>query len=282
MVDLASGSEQVLFETESRDIYDPQVAGKHVVWWASGGDLYVYNLEQKQLETLKFGAVARHAQISEDVMVWEHTPSLLSAEQDIWGYDLEKRRGFPIVTLPGVQSGPLISDRWVLYLDSTDTRAAEWDEALYAIHLDTRETIRLGQVYGRWPHEVSGFYVVDTPWIAWSTGHWSNKPELYLYNLETRQALTVTITPCDASTAQPRRIENLAISGNIVIFTCGQPMGYDIERREFFSIPIYAAMPEAREWWGFGGWSIAGDRIVWVLSSEQESRVYTARIDRHP
>lgn len=282
MLDLASGDERVLFESERRDIYDPQVVGKYVVWWATGGNLYVYNLEQKQLETLRFGTIARHVRLSGNTMVWEHTPHSLSAEQDIWGYDLSKRESFSVVSRPGVQSGPLISERWVLYLDSTDTQAADWDEGLYAIHLDTGETIRLGQVYGRWPHEVLQFYTLDVPWAAWSTGHWSDKPELYLYNLETRQAMTVTVAPCDASTAQPRRVENLAISGNVVIFTCGQPMGYDIDRREFFSVPVYAMMPADGKWWGLEGWSIAGDRIVWVLSSEQESRVYTAQIERRP
>jgi hypothetical protein len=181
-----------------------------------------------------------------------------------------------------VQSGPLISGRWVLYLDSTDAQAADWDEGLYAVHVDTGEAIRLGQVYGRWPHEVSRFYAVNVPWVAWSTGHWSDKPELYLYNLEARQAMTVTVTPCDASTAQLRRVENLAISDNIVIFTCGQPMGYDIERGEFFSIPVYAMRPADGKWWGLEGWNISGDRLVWVLSSDQESRVYTAQIERRP
>lgn len=283
MLDLASGNEQVLFESRSRDIYDPQIGEKYVVWWASGGDLYLYNLERKQLETLRFGAIARHVRLFGNVMVWEHTPSLLSADSDIWGYDLNSRESFPVVSRPGVQSGPLISDRWVLYLDSMDTQAVSWDEGLYAVHLDTGEVIRLGQVYGRWAHEVSQFYALDAPWAIWSTGHWSDNPELYLYNLETRQVVTVTVTPCGASTAQPRRIENLAISGNVVIFTCGQPMGYDIEYGEFFSIPVYTAMPAGSgEWWGFGGWSIAGDKIVWVLSSEQKSRVYTAQIERHP
>ncbi|MGC9084546.1 MAG: hypothetical protein ACP5ME_15400 [Anaerolineae bacterium] len=59
-------------------------------------------------------------------------------------------------------------------------------------------------------------------------------------------------------------------------------MGYDIERGEFFSVPVYAMMPADGKWWGLEGWSISGDRIVWVLSSDQESRVYTARIERRP
>ncbi|MGQ9854494.1 MAG: hypothetical protein ACUVTG_13970 [Candidatus Oleimicrobiaceae bacterium] len=281
MLDLASGNQQLLFESKSRDIYDPQVVRKYVVWWASSGDLYLYNTEQERLETLRFGAIARHVRISGNTMVWEHTPSLLSADSDIWGYDLSNRESFPVVSRPGVQSGPLISGRWVLYLDSTDMQAEEWDKGLYAVHLSTGETIRVGQVYGRWPHEVSQFYAIDAPWVAWTTGYWSANPELYLYNLETRRAYTVPVVPCGASAAQPQRLENLAISGSTAIFTCGQPMGYDIERGVFFSIPIYAAKP-AGEGWGFGGWSIAGDRVVWVLSSEQESRVYTAQIERRP
>lgn len=280
-IDLYSGYERTLFEGREFP-YAPQISGKHVAWVTSR-KLYVYNIEQQTVEEWpEVGESPRQARISGNIIVWEYLPSLLSADSDIWGYDLSSRKGFPIVTRPGVQFGPLISDRWVLYLDSTDTKAVDWDEGLYAVHLDTGEAIRLGQVYGRWRQETSWFYTLDTPWVAWSTGHWSDKPELYLYNLETRQAMTVAVTPCGASIAQPRRVENLAISENIVIFTCGQPMGYDIERGVFFSIPIYAAMPAGGEWWGLGGWSIAGDRIVWVLTSERESRLYTAQIERRP
>ncbi len=281
-LDLPSSEERILFE--GRDIpYVPQISGEHVIWTTSQ-KLYVYSTEQQTVEELpEVGEAPRHARISGDIVAWEYLPNLLSADSDIWGYDLMAKRSFPIVLRPGVQSGPLVSDRWVLYLDSTDTQAVGWDEGLYAVHLDTGEVIRLGQVYGRWPHEVSQFYALDIPWAVWSTGHWSDQPELYLYNLETCQGVTVTVTPCGASTTQPRRVENLAISGNVVIFTCGQPMGYDIERGEFFSIPVYAAMPaDGGEWWGFGGWSISGDKIMWVLSSERESRVYTAQIERRP
>jgi len=281
VLDFPSGDERILFE--GRDIpYDPQASGEHVVW-TTLKELYVYDIEQRTVEELpEVGAAPRRARISGNIVVWEYLPSLLSADSDIWGCDLSNKERFPIVSRPGVQSGPLISERWVLYLDSTDAQAADWNEGLYAIHLDTGETIRLGQVYGRWPHEVSQFYALDVPWVAWSTGDWSDKPELYLYNLETHQAVTVTVTACGASAAQPRRVENLAISENIVIFTCGQPMGYDIERGVFFSIPVYTLMPADGKWWGLEGWSIAGDRIVWVLSSEQESRIYTAQIERRP
>ncbi len=201
-LDLLSSEERILFE--GRDIpYVPQISGEHVIWTASQ-KLYVYSVEQQTVEELpEVGEAPRQAHISGGIVVWEYLPSLLSAGSDIWGYDLRNRRSFPIVSRLGVQSGPLISDRWVLYLDSTDTQAVDWDEGLYAVHLDTGEVIRLGQVYGRWAHEVSQFYALDAPWAVWSTGYWSDNPELYLYNLETRQAITIPVAPCGASTAQP-------------------------------------------------------------------------------
>ncbi len=280
-IDLSLDSEQILFEGHDFP-HDPQIAGEYVIWTTLNG-LYVYNVKERLVEELQqVGEAPWHARISGNIVVWEYLPNLLSADSDIWGYDLSRRESFPVVSRPGVQSGPLISDRWVLYLDSTGTQAPDWEKGLYAVHLDTGETLRLGQVYGRWPHEVSRLYTLDVPWVIWSTGRWSDKPEFCLYNLETRQTVTVTVTPCGASTAQPRGVENLAISGNTVIFTCGQPMGYDIERGVFFSIPAYATMPADGKWWGLEGWSIAGDRIVWVLSSERESRIYTAQIERRP
>ena len=280
-LNLFTGDEQLLFE--ARDpLYAPRMSGEHVTWTTSR-DLYVYSMLNQTTEKLPgVGVAPRRASISGEIVVWEYLPDRLSADWDIRGYDLSSRRSFPIVSRPGGQFGPLISDRWVLYLDSADAQAADWDDGLYAVNLETGETIRLGQVNGRWPYEALRFYAIDAPWAVWSTGHWSDQPELYLYNLETRQAVTVTVTPCEVPNAQPRQVGNLAISGHVVIFTCGQPMGYDFERKAFFSIPVYALRPTDGEWWGLEGWDIAGDRIVWVLSSERESLIYTAQIERRP
>jgi hypothetical protein len=76
-----------------------------------------------------------------------------------------------------------------------------------------------------------------------------------------------------------RRPEYLALSGNTLIFACEQRMGYDIERGVFFSLPVRTPATVSGS---FGGWSISGDRLVWILSpvSGEPDRIYTAEMER--
>jgi len=262
-------------------LYNPHISGEYVTWIASFSQeqiLLAYNLQTNQLSFITRGTSIADADLSGHIVIWRQLED--GRYWHIWGYDLERLTYSKIVTGSRRALRPQISGQWIIYEDWAERDGS--DVSLYLTRVNATEEIRIGEVYAPETQAVPQFYALDVPWVAWSTGHWSDKPELHLYNLETRQVVTVTVTPCGASTAQPRRVENLAISGNVVIFTCGQPMGYDIERGVFFSIPIYATMPADGEWWGLGGWSIAGDRIVWVLSSEQESRVYTAQIERRP
>jgi hypothetical protein len=258
------------------------ISGRFVVWvarWQQQGALFVYDLHTGHLSFTQRETSLADADLSGHIVIWRQLEE--GRYWHILGYDLERQTYLKIVSGPHSALRAQISKGWVIYEDWMERDGS--DVGLYLTCAnDVREKIRLGSVYAPEDQAVPSFYAIDTPWVAWSTGHWSDKPELYLYNLETRQAITVAVTPCGASPAQPRRVENLAISENIVIFTCGQPMGYDIERGVFFSVPIYTAMPPDGKWWGLEGWSISGDRIVWVLTSEQESRVYTAQIERQP
>jgi hypothetical protein len=267
--------------SSERWLYNPHISGEYVTWIASLSQeqiLLAYNLQTNQLSFITRGTGIADADLSDHIVIWRQLED--GRYWHILGYDLERLMYSRIVTGSRRALRPQISGQWVIYEDWAERDGS--DVSLYLTRMDATEEICIGQVYAPEIQAVPQFYALDTPWVAWSTGHWSDRPELYLYNLETRQAVTVTVTPCDASAARPRRVENLALSGNVVIFTCGQPMGYDIERGEFFSVPVYAMMPADGKWWGLEGWSISGDRIVWVLSSDQESRVYTARIERRP
>ena len=256
------------------------VSGRYVVWvarWRRQGTLFVYDLQTNRLSSIARDASLADADLSDHIVIWRQLEE--GRYWHILGYDLERQTYLKIVTGPRGALRPQISGEWVIYEDWTERDGS--DVGLYLTCVDDGEEIRLGSVYAPGDQAVPSFYAIDSPWVGWTTGHWSDAPELHLFNLETHQAYTITVEPCGASASRPRRLGNLAISGGTVIFTCGQPMGYDIEREVFFSIPIYAAKPAGEEW-GFGGWSIAGDRIVWVLSSEQESRVYTAQIEHRP
>jgi hypothetical protein len=125
---------------------------------------------------------------------------------------------------------------------------------------------------------------------------WSSEGELHFYNLDSRSFHTVIAEPCISSAADQResprraRPEDLAISEDIVIFSCSQRMGYDIERDVFFPLPLYTEETRqltAQRQIGFTGWVISGDQLVWVLtessfSPQEHSRIFTAQIERSP
>ncbi|MGB9873257.1 MAG: hypothetical protein ACPLYD_16570, partial [Anaerolineae bacterium] len=90
-LNLSTGDEQLLFEGRE-PLYAPQTSGDHVIWTTSR-ELYIYSIAQRTAETLtEVGVAPRRARISGNVVVWEYLPSLLSADSDIWGYDLSSKK----------------------------------------------------------------------------------------------------------------------------------------------------------------------------------------------
>jgi hypothetical protein len=279
VVDISTGHIQTLVEKSPAWIHDTHISGENVIWTRTEYDgplsvLYVHNLQTDHVFHVAEGAY--DIDISNNVIVWGQLGNMW----DIWGYDLIQQEEFPIITRPGSQTGPLVSGHWVVYRDAGDNN--DTNVALYAANLDTGEDVRVGTVLYSLQQYVPPLYAVDAPWVVWSTGtEWGTEATLYFYNLETRTTYSVPVEACFSSTSRP---EYLALSENTLIFTCGQRMGYDIERDVFFSLPIRT--PRASEG-GIGGWAISGNRLMWIWTKDafgpqEQSHIYTAQIERSP
>ena len=279
-VDLASGKAQILSDKQDQ-INEPRVSGRYVVWTAAY-QLYVYDLEEAQLKQLSFGATIRQARISGHIAVfWEQISGSQGTRAEIHGYDLLAGKDFLINAQPQARA-PEISSDWIVYKAGVEQPSYA---GLWAVNIKTQEDIHLGRVFiDTLDSPYVPLYAIDAPWVAWSRGGQSPSPALYLYNLDTRTAYTVTIPSWGESLSEPSPITinpiYLTMSNRVVIFSgYYQDLGYDIERQVFFSLPTNAP-------YGFDklGWSITGDQLVWVLSSgpygQEESHLYTAKIIR--
>jgi hypothetical protein len=275
-VDLASGKMRQLAEMQEQP-YEPRVSGRYVVW-TTLHELYFYDLETGQSGQLDSGLATRHARISGNVVTWGRNAYA------ILGYNFDNGKSFTVPMQSNVFGAQIeFSGQWVVYqaLVSGPSYAE-----LRAVNIRTQEDIYLGEIFIGTQDSpyVPPLYAIDAPWVAWSRGGQSPSPALYLYNLDTRTAYTVTIPSWGESLSEPSPITinpmYLTMSNRVVIFSgYYQDMGYDIERQVFFSLPTNAP-------YGFDklGWSIAGDQLVWVLSSgpygQEESQLYTAKIIR--
>jgi hypothetical protein len=276
-IDLTSGKSQILSDAQNQ-INEPRVSGRYVVW-TTLHELYFYDLENGQSGQLDSGLATQHARISGNVVVWEHGHN---TGLEIRGHDFLTNKDFLIGTQPHA-AAPEISGDWVVYESGVEQPSYA---GLRVVNIKTQEDIHLGEVFlgtQESPY-VPPLYAIDVPWVAWSRGGQSPSPALYLYNLNTRTTYTVTIPSWGESLSKPSPITinpmYLTMSNRVVIFSgYYQDIGYDIERQVFFSLPTNAP-------YGFDklGWSIAGDQLVWVLSSgpygQEESHIYTTQIIR--
>jgi hypothetical protein len=257
-------------------IHDVHTSNLYTVWIASldqQDTLYMRNTQTGQTSSV-VGEMHRIA-LSGNVVVGEQ----LGDNWNIWGYDIVQNKSFPIVTRKDDQTGPLISGRWVVYRDAADKD--DIGIGLYVINLDTGKDIRLGSVYASSTQYVPPLYAINAPWVAWGTGQWSTQPELHLYNLDTSTPYTITVASCSFR-EQAGRPQHLLISGSLLLFNgCYQDLGYDIEKKVFFSLPTYTPEMQGSSW---AGWSLSGDQLIWIRSSgpygQEESHIYTARIVR--
>ncbi len=276
-IDLGSGEMQILFE-EQTYLQEPRISGDHVIW-TTLKSLYIYNLNSRQLEQKDFGIV-RSARISGDTVVWQ-------SAGDIEGYNLSTGEKFSVANDPNVvESLPLISGEWVVYLTPTSSFSAAH---LWAVNIRTQERIYIAELPLEYQDEEyrDSVYVIDKPLVAWASEN-----ALNLYNLVSHTAYTVPVESCvytrmdssGGSIIENRKPSHLAISENTIIFSCGQQMGYDIELGVFFSLPVHTSEISDSE---FDRWTVLDGRVVWELTEgafgpEEQGHIYTAHIERNP
>jgi hypothetical protein len=262
---------------------DLYISRPYAVWLASQDNRSpLYAQDMRIGQTWSIADDANHIDLSGATVVWNQ---IGGKNLDIWGYDLAQQKRFSVVTDAGVHLGPLISKRWVAFLNLPPGDERNGFEApLDVVNIDSSQVITVGSIWWNIYAYPLSLYAIDAPWVAWSSGPGNKTPDLHFYNLETRTGYTVTVPSCGEFLPNRPPVtgapEYLALSDGTVIFKgCYQDMGYDIEHQVFFSLPTNAP-------YGFDklGWSIAGDQLVWVLSSgpygQEESHIYTAKIIR--
>ncbi|HHY56644.1 MAG TPA: hypothetical protein GYA08_14555 [Chloroflexi bacterium] len=274
-IDLASGQAQRIAGVT--DVAAPQVSSDAIVW-TDENRLHIYDRAKGQIETLQIGALARSPDMSGSVVVWEYMESLnTSGKRGIWAYDLDARQNFPVVF--GAVQRPLVSNRWVVYRnwDKSDELTVPID----ATDLDTGETVEVGrQIWSGKEYVETDSYAIDEKWVAWTSNEWAYTQGLHLFNLETRQSYTATIESCGLSELYPGRLQNLAISAGKVYFRgCYQPLGYDIQQKQFFSLPVEQTVSQYS---GFVDWAFGGDKVILVAltgtDSANQTRIFAATI----
>jgi hypothetical protein len=254
-IDLASGTVQKVVDVS--DIAFPQVSSQYIVWIEQAKLHFYHRISGKQ-GTIEIGEAARNPSLSGSIVVWEYTEHLqTSGERGIWSYDLDSGVDLPVVL--GAMSEPLISGHWVIYMNRDD-----YDEitvGLYGINLETGENFYIGRLQKPTQFYLPSMFALDAPWVVWSEGYASEKPELHLFNLDTRQTMTVPISECSLNSPSARP-DRPVISGSTVLFRgCSQTLGYDIDSGALFSVPISQVPSQPAS---FVGWDFAGGQLTWV------------------
>lgn len=272
-IDLASGATQRLADVS--DVAYPRVSDQYIVW-IEKFKLHFLDRSSGEQGMLEIGESARNPSLSGSIVVWEYTEHLqTSGERGIWSYDLSSGRNLPVAL--GATSDPEISGRWVMYKNRDD-----YDDStvgLYVYNLDSGESFPIGRVQRPTQFYMPPMYAIDVPWVVWSQGDASEKAELHLYNLDSRQAVTVPVPSCILS-ENAGRPEQPLISGTTVLFQgCFQAMGYNIESGGFFSVPINRVHSQPA---AFVNWAFAAGQLTWVSvldpRGQGQTEVWTAPI----
>ncbi len=235
------------------------------------GDLYVYDLHADTILQLPTdNNCPDDASIAGDFVVW-HMMGPLELAFDVWGSNLTTGSVFPITELPGFQHRPKTDGEWVIYMETeTDQKLPHprnIGRHLYAYHIADETTVMLGDVWYIEEGVVYPYYDINTGLAAWITPD----SQIHTYDLNTQNEQVLPELP---NHCHPY---DLKMSDGFLAFGCGQYMGYDLNSKQFFSIPRVPPTPAS---YSAERPNFSGNRLVWVVNLDNVPHIYIAEIVR--
>ncbi len=195
---------QVLTLPEGR-VSQPNLKESSLVW--SGEiditslviPIFRYDLETHQTENLFQSRGANLPSISGNIIVWE---DWRNENADVYAYDLSAHQEFPVVTGPGDQENPNISEQIVVWRDNRRSQSLN-NFDIYGYDLKThREFFISNWGVGASAPKVSGNFVV-----------WDDLDNVYAYDLTKQTLLTIATGGGTRTNRQP------SVFGNIAVWT---------------------------------------------------------------
>lgn len=116
--DLAQATEFVITAAPGNQ-FDPQIDGPLVVWWDNQEQIYLYNLETKQQQTLWPSRGARLPDVSaaDQLVVWQ---VMRDDQWELAGYDLRQQTPIDLLTAPRDQVNAAIDGGVVVFQSKTE------------------------------------------------------------------------------------------------------------------------------------------------------------------
>lgn len=239
----------------------------------------VVNLNSRQEFLLgDNNAMQQSPSISGDIVVWTDWRNQEKTNVDIYGYDLVKGQGFPIVVKPGPNSGPMISGKWIVYIEPT--AQGQHLAELRAHSLATGEDFSIGIIPDPQDATNGTHYAIDGDEVVWTKVEPSNpsSSSLHLYNLRTRLDRQLS----EQTMGEPS--SGLSISSHAGIVVCGcAGQGWTVIDT-FQSPPVQLSVTKPMTS-PTGGYqlSVLGDSLVWWVGlrpGTHEANVYIVPITR--
>lgn len=231
------------------------------------GDLYAYDLQTHTTSQLPTdNNCPNNINIAGHLAVWDM--SFSGSAHDIWGGNLLTGEVFAITELPGYQQFPKTDGNWVIYAETeTDQNSHNVSRRLYAYRMKDKKTVMLGEVWYLDEGVLYAYYAINAGRVAWITP----ENQIHIYDLNTQDEQVLLDLP---NRCHPY---DMKMSDNFLAFGCGQNMGYDLNQKQFFSIP---SVPPTTASYSAERPNFSGERLIWAVNLDNEPHIYTAKILR--
>lgn len=274
VLDLNTRETQTITQTRGLAASKFSLSEAYIVWGnyqrnTRKYDVWAQNLATKH--TTRVMDAINFVNLSDSTLLWSQGTGM-KGTFDILGHSLERQENISLLQKPNDQGCERLNGEWLVYCDIVE--GENGGLPLFALNLNTREVINIG-IYQ--PEDYTLRYVVEDNWVVWA-----EDTELHFYNLQTRETRDVMVTACPWPSSPWNSISYLDISENLLVLSCGQEMGYDIEKQVFFSLPTQV-IPEYSH---LLSWDLSDKRLVWQMGDGsgniQASHWYTAKITYTP